>query len=142
MVNPLPSFVHSIYSFFFVKCSGIKSPFSPIFILFFSLGFLHSWCKNYGHSLMVFLHPFGSKVIKTRGRRLQNPYLMNLSTFRGSLIVYLFFFSRFSLLLLFLLLLSVSPYFVGFSPPVLNLHFIHVYSYSTFSQTLLSLSHA
>jgi hypothetical protein len=66
MVGPLSSFVHSIYSFFFVKCSGIKSPFSLIIIPLISLGFLHSWYKNSRHSLMVFLQPFSSKVIKNR----------------------------------------------------------------------------
>jgi hypothetical protein len=66
---------------------------------------------------MVFLHPFDSKVTRTRGRRLQDPYLMNVNRFRKSLIVYLFFFSQFSLLLLF----SVSPS-VGFSLPVLDFY--------------------
>jgi hypothetical protein len=67
---------------------------------------------------MVFLYPFDSKVTRTRGRRLQDLYLMNVNRFRKSLIVYLFFFSQFSLLLLF----SVSPSSVGFSPPVLDFY--------------------
>jgi hypothetical protein len=73
MVDPLSSFVHSIYLFFFVKCSRIKSPFIPFLVPLFSLGFLHSWCKNYGHSLMVFLHPLGSKVIKNRRKEVTRP---------------------------------------------------------------------
>jgi hypothetical protein len=73
MIDPLSSFVHSIYLFFFVKCSRIKSPFIPFLVPPFSLGFLHSWCKNYGHSLMVFLHPLGSKVIKNRRKEVTRP---------------------------------------------------------------------
>jgi len=73
MARLLPSLVHSIYSFFFVNCSGIKSPFNPIFIPLFSLGFLQSWCKNSRHSLMIFLYFFVSKVTKNIGKEVTRP---------------------------------------------------------------------
>jgi len=46
---------------------------TPFSSFFFSLGFLHSWCKNSGHSLMVFLHLFGSQVIMNKRKEVTRP---------------------------------------------------------------------
>jgi hypothetical protein len=67
--RPSTKFVHSNYSFFFVKCFGIWSPFIPIFTRSLVQFFLRSCCKDPRLSTWGFLHLFGPNVSRVGGER-------------------------------------------------------------------------
>jgi hypothetical protein len=69
MAAPLPSFILLNYSFFFAKCSGIWSPFIPIFMRSLVQFFLSRWCKDPRSSTWGFLHLFGPNVSRVGGER-------------------------------------------------------------------------
>ena len=97
IVDPPLQFVYPNPSISFVNLSGIRSPIQHHFlVILFSFGFLHSSFRSprsFSYNLFFFLD---SKVSRTGGRNLHDPYLSNLSRFGESLIVFILFFSRFS----------------------------------------------
>ena len=71
MADPLPSFVHSIYSFFCVNCSGNLAPIHP-FLLSFQLVLVSfiAGLEVPGQVFKVFFLFFSSKVQRTGGEKI------------------------------------------------------------------------